>query len=135
MLTHVILTATRGDQEPTDFVLAGQEQVLIGRCTGCDLRLSDLTVSRRHCLLLGGEAVVVRDLGSLNGTFINGQRLGGRPGDEATGAVGQRACRELHDGDELQVGAYAFWVRLVTDDSPENEGARPVEPELCAACD
>ena len=60
--------------------------VLVGRDPQCDTRLESNWVSRRHCILTvdGGE-VVVRDLGSTNGTRINGQRVERgrlRPGDE-----------------------------------------------------
>ena len=60
--------------------------VMVGRHPQCDARLDSLRVSRRHCILTedGGE-VVVRDLGSTNGTRINGQRVERgrlRPGDE-----------------------------------------------------
>jgi hypothetical protein len=62
--------------------------VLVGRHPRCDARLSSDWVSLRHCILTeaGGE-VVVRDLGSTNGTWINGWRVErGRlkPGDEMT---------------------------------------------------
>jgi pSer/pThr/pTyr-binding forkhead associated (FHA) protein len=60
--------------------------VMVGRHPQCDVRLDCNWVSLRHCVLTkdGGE-VVVRDLGSTNGTWINGQRVErGRlkPGDE-----------------------------------------------------
>jgi pSer/pThr/pTyr-binding forkhead associated (FHA) protein len=60
--------------------------VMVGRSPLCDARLDSVRVSRRHCILApeGGE-VVVRDLGSANGTWINGRRVAvGRlkPGDE-----------------------------------------------------
>jgi predicted component of type VI protein secretion system len=60
--------------------------VLVGRHPQCDTRLESNWVSRRHCILTveGGE-VVVCDLGSTNGTRINGQRVERgrlRPGDE-----------------------------------------------------
>jgi pSer/pThr/pTyr-binding forkhead associated (FHA) protein len=50
--------------------------VLVGRHEHCDARLGSPLVSRRHCLLIqDGHEVVVRDLGSINGTWINGQRV------------------------------------------------------------
>jgi pSer/pThr/pTyr-binding forkhead associated (FHA) protein len=60
--------------------------VRVGRHPQCDARLVSQWVSLRHCILTedGGE-VVVRDLGSTNGTWINGRRVErGRlkPGDE-----------------------------------------------------
>jgi adenylate cyclase len=49
---------------------------LIGRSLGCDLPLSHATVSRRHAeVLCNGEEVWVRDLGSSNGTLVNGSRV------------------------------------------------------------
>jgi hypothetical protein len=60
--------------------------VMVGRHPQCDARLGSVLVSRRHCISAaeGGE-VVVRGLGSTNGTWINGRRVeAGRlkPGDE-----------------------------------------------------
>ncbi len=53
-----------------------QAVMLIGRDPENDIRLSDRSVSMRHALvlLLGGE-YVIEDLGSLNGIFINGERV------------------------------------------------------------
>ena len=112
MLTCVILTATEGSLKHLRFSFEGREQVLIGRDRSCALRLDDPTVSRRHCLIAGGEVARVRDLGSLNGTFVNGQRVGGRHEPRDTDTEGERTFRELHDGDRLQVGTWKFWVRL-----------------------
>jgi pSer/pThr/pTyr-binding forkhead associated (FHA) protein len=59
---------------------------VVGRHRDCDLHLDSTRVSRRHCCLaLDGDRVIVRDLGSTNGTWLNGQRVGEgllRPGDE-----------------------------------------------------
>ncbi len=54
--------------------------VLVGRHPNCDARLDSEWVSLRHCVLArdGGD-VVVRDLGSTNGTSINGRRVRPRP--------------------------------------------------------
>jgi pSer/pThr/pTyr-binding forkhead associated (FHA) protein len=60
--------------------------ILVGRHPQCDARLDSYWVSLRHCILAGdGGEVVVRDLGSTNGTWINGRRVEAgrlRPGDE-----------------------------------------------------
>lgn len=52
------------------------ETTIIGRQQDCDLRLSDVHVSRKHAMLLeqGGE-FLVRDLGSRNGTYLEGRRI------------------------------------------------------------
>jgi hypothetical protein len=68
------------------------ERTLIGRSPDCDIFLDDVTVSRRHAeLMREGERLVIRDLGSLNGTFVNRRRI--------ESAV-------LEDDDELQIGKY-----------------------------
>jgi pSer/pThr/pTyr-binding forkhead associated (FHA) protein len=60
--------------------------VLVGRHRWCDVRIASPRVSRRHCCLaLIHDGVLVRDLGSTNGTRINGRRVEEdvlRPGDE-----------------------------------------------------
>ena len=73
------------------FALAN-ERTLIGRSPECDVFLDDVTVSRRHAeLLQQGGSFTIRDLGSLNGTFVNRHRV---------------ESVELHDDDEVQVGKY-----------------------------
>jgi len=64
----------------------------LGRSADGDISLDDITVSRRHAeILREGNHYIVRDGGSLNGTYVNHQRI-----DEAT----------LHQGDELQIGKF-----------------------------
>jgi hypothetical protein len=68
------------------------ERTLIGRSPECDIFLDDVTVSRRHAeLVRDGDTFTIRDLGSLNGTFVNRRRI------EAV---------SLKDDDELQIGKY-----------------------------
>jgi hypothetical protein len=67
-------------------------RTLIGRSPECDVFLDDVTVSRRHAeLTRDGETFSIRDLGSLNGTYVNRRRI--------ESAV-------LEDGDEVQIGKY-----------------------------
>jgi len=68
------------------------ERTLIGRSPACDVFLDDVTVSRRHAeLVRDGDTFIIRDLGSLNGTFVNRRRI-----DSAV----------LEEDDELQIGKY-----------------------------
>jgi hypothetical protein len=68
------------------------ERTTIGRSPDCDVFLDDVTVSRKHAVLVGeGERFHVEDLGSLNGTFLNRKRIEKAP---------------VEDGDELQIGKY-----------------------------
>ena len=65
---------------------------LIGRSPECNVFLDDVTVSRRHAeLLRDGDTFTIRDLGSLNGTYVNRRRI------EST---------VLEDDDEVQIGKY-----------------------------
>jgi pSer/pThr/pTyr-binding forkhead associated (FHA) protein len=60
--------------------------IVVGRHHGCDARIVSGRVSRRHCCLaLDRDGILVRDLGSTNGTRINGRLVEVgllRPGDE-----------------------------------------------------
>ena len=66
-------------------LLIARHVVLIGRSAACDLVLGDDTVSRRHAMLRSdGDRVVLTDLGSTNGTRLNGRWVAKaevRPGD------------------------------------------------------
>lgn len=51
-------------------------RVVLGRGAGCDIQLSDSEVSRRHAMLeIRGDEVVLKDLGSTNGTYVEGVRV------------------------------------------------------------
>src|SRR5947209_5397294 len=119
MTAQVILKATEGALRGMEYVFTGRARCTVGRGPDCSVRLprDDLTVSRRHCLLeIDAPAATVRDLGSTNGTYVNGQRVG-RPGGRAgadAGAPDRAAPRPLWCGDELQVGDTAFRVLVVT---------------------
>ena len=82
MTTHLI-ALNDGPDIPLD-----RGPLLVGRHPHCDVRPRSIRVSRRHCCLTELDGVViVRDLGSTNGTSINGQRVEAgrlRPGDELT---------------------------------------------------
>ena len=64
---------------PTDGgapVELAKDLTLIGRGEDCDLRLDHKSVSKRHCVLVKTDGLVlIRDLGSTNGTRVNGQRV------------------------------------------------------------
>jgi hypothetical protein len=73
-------------------------RTLIGRSPECDVFLDDVTVSRRHAeIVREGDAYVIRDLGSLNGTFVNRHRI---------------ESSQLADDDEVQIGKYRMTFLL-----------------------
>ena len=53
-----------------------RDVVLVGRGEDCDLRVEHKSVSKRHCVLVRTDGLVLlRDLGSTNGTRVNGTRV------------------------------------------------------------
>jgi len=71
-----------------------KDSISVGRKHGNDIQLNDLTVSGRHALItVMGEHTYVDDLGSTNGTLLNGARI---------------AKSQLKHGDTIQTGNYQF---------------------------
>ncbi len=93
---NYVLQVVRGRSATTTLKLADGVTSL-GRHDDCVIRIKSSQVSRRHCELLDvGGKLTVRDLGSSNGTFINGKRITGQ--------------QTLKVGDELTVGAVTLRV-------------------------
>ena len=79
-----------------ELVALEADRLTIGRDDASDVTLKDQTVSRLHAVLERyGKSWVLRDMGSANGTLLNGERIG--------------ADRPLHGGDEVGIGS----IRLV----------------------
>jgi len=73
---------------------------VIGRASDCGIVLRVPDVSKHHCqVLLKSNQVMVEDLGSVNGTLVNGKSI---------------KSAELHDGDHMDVGGHLFHVRVRT---------------------
>ena len=88
------LISTEGDQA---FELKGAATLVVGRALNSDIPVFDPTISRRHAeLTVGADGVQVRDLGSSNGTFLNGSAV----------TEGRAAA-----GDVVTFGKVAFHLR------------------------
>jgi hypothetical protein len=80
-----------GGRVGESFAVQG-ERMSVGRRPDADIFLDDITVSRDHALLIArGEQWHLDDCGSLNGTYVNRQRID---------------SQRLEDGDEVQIGKY-----------------------------
>jgi len=88
---HALLIVHHGPNAGARFLLDVDETVA-GRSVSCDIFLDDVTVSREHAhFVRRATSFSVRDAGSLNGTYVNRERV-----IEA----------ELTAGDEVQIGKY-----------------------------
>jgi pSer/pThr/pTyr-binding forkhead associated (FHA) protein len=81
-----------------------KDLVVVGRKEDCDLRLEHKSVSKMHCILVKTDGLLLlRDLGSTNGTRVNGQRV-------------RRAA--LLPNDQLNIASCKFRVYLGPDQAP-----------------
>ncbi len=88
---HALLVVQRGPGAGSRFLLA-EDLVEAGRHPDSQIFLDDVTVSRKHAeFARTGNTFAVRDVGSLNGTYVNRDRI-----EEVS----------LQDGDEVQIGKY-----------------------------
>jgi pSer/pThr/pTyr-binding forkhead associated (FHA) protein len=118
MFVEVTLTATQGRLKGREFVFRNPTRCLVGRSSDCYVFVPDglRTVSRHHCLFdIAPPEIQVRDLGSLNGTYVNGERIGWRDRGETLkeGLEVPRMAQSLRDGDEVRVGSTVFRVGVV----------------------
>jgi serine/threonine-protein kinase len=128
MPATVTLSVTRGKLQGQRFILAERTTCIMGRADDCQPQLPNdddhKTISRHHCLLdINPPDVRVRDFGSLNGTFVNGQKIGQR-GRGQTPEEGARLVFPEHDlkhGDQIELGNTVFQVRVFV-------------PAVCADC-
>jgi pSer/pThr/pTyr-binding forkhead associated (FHA) protein len=96
----VILKVTKGSKVGAKIAVK-KEEFLIGRSPECHLVAGSTSISRRHCAITrNGTKVTIKDLGSRNGTVVNGQK--------AEGEV------ELQSGDEITIGSLGFLVTIST---------------------
>jgi len=118
--TRIILTVTRGPLKGSKHIFDERRQCLIGRAPDCDIQLSlpndprFANISRHHCELdIDPPALRVRDLGSRNGTWLNGEMINSGSAyleNEAERRLGDFV--PLKDGDELGIGYMIVRVRI-----------------------
>jgi pSer/pThr/pTyr-binding forkhead associated (FHA) protein len=81
---------------PTEIALRAGETYLIGRSVECKIVLADHMVSRRHARLVVGVNLLIEDLGSANGVYVDGKRI--------------QTIRRVSEGQRIQIGGQELIV-------------------------
>jgi len=114
---RITLSVTEGSLKGEEYVFHDAARCVVGRATDCDVALpTDILnrdVSRYHCAFeIEPPTVRVRDLGSLNGTYVNGEKIGQRPAGLEPDESDLEGVRDLHDGDEVRLGGTVIRVNV-----------------------
>ena len=97
---HGFSTRDRQGAQRSDAIKLADGVTTVGRHDDCQFRIKSSQVSRRHCELFEKKGLLlVKDLGSSNGTFVNGKRI--------------QDQRVLEPGDELMIGQVTLKVAKV----------------------
>jgi pSer/pThr/pTyr-binding forkhead associated (FHA) protein len=100
-MKHYAMRFISGKYQGGEFPLPDNSEIIVGRSSDLDMVLVEDMVSRRHAkITVSEEQVSIQDLGSTNGTFVNGERI-------------KRA--NLNDGDRVLIGTSI--IKLVTSDA------------------
>src|SRR5271155_1718832 len=130
MPATVTLSGIAGSNAGTEYEFSERAVCIVGRAADCKPQIpqddeESMLVSRHHCLFeINPPDIRVRDFGSLNGTFVNGQKIGQR----AEGMTPEEGARmqfpeyDLKHGDAVQLGDTTFQVCVFV-------------PAVCAECD
>jgi sigma-B regulation protein RsbU (phosphoserine phosphatase) len=106
-----LILLQQGQAIPYDLT---KPEIVLGRLPECDIQLNSNMVSRKHAhLLLDDDGVKVEDLGSGNGTFLNGQKIEGQV--------------KLKNGDRLKFGPILFRFEGNDEDDSDSSSARALQ--------
>lgn len=115
-MKHYAMRFISGKYQGGEFPLPPNSEIIVGRSSDLDMVLVEDMVSRRHAkIVVESEQVTIQDLGSTNGTFVNGERV-------------KRAS--LNDGDRVLIGTSI--IKLVTSDAPLPAAAPPKKLQAVA---
>lgn len=147
MPAKIVLTVLKGSLSGKTFSYDGKESLILGRQDECAIVLPETTVSRYHCLIdIAPPSVVVRDFGSLNGTYLNGEKIGQRNKgvsvEEARKTRGEEFSMKPGDslslGTDCEIGLEIKLPQYCADCFCEIEDSPHINPSkmpICADCD
>lgn len=114
---HASVILLQDDKPVSQFAVNDDQPLTLGRSTGNVIQVHDAKMSRHHSEIRATpDGYFVRDLGSKNGTFVNGARV-----TEA----------RLRNDDRIQVGLAHLLFRC---EAPAGEETQVAPPHLCASC-
>ena len=144
MSSHVTLKVTGGPLTGNEYTYKERTVAIVGRGRDCRPRLPDdeahRTISRHHCLLdINPPHVRIRDLGSLNGTRVNGRKIGQRKQDESAAEAGRQNSPEhaLADGDEIDLAQTRFVIHIQDESVHSGSGSgnrEAASADVCRGC-
>lgn len=113
-MSHATLLILNGPGRGTRYdVFADDSEIMIGRSVGTRIRVDDTEVSRQHAKISwDGEAFRIHDLGSANGTYVNGR---------------SQCDAVLHSGDTVRVGTTRLMFQLVRQQNQISATAQHVQ--------
>jgi len=117
MTEKITFTFTSGTLKGQKREFTQPGKFVLGRSSDCDIQLPTtlefMGISRHHCVLdIDPPAIQVRDLGSRNGTYVNGENIGPRQGGDFPGASKEASRHILKEGDELRIGSTTMRVEV-----------------------
>jgi eukaryotic-like serine/threonine-protein kinase len=122
MSAQVNLVITDGYSEGTQHSYSEPVRCVVGRSSDCEIQVPPdglhADVSRHHCEFeIDPPRIRVRDLGSRNGTYVNGELIGQRPRDHRAEGNDHDSStmHELQHGDEVLVGHTILRVEVFAD--------------------
>lgn len=132
MPSKITLTITEGNLKGQEFTFESRTTCIIGRAKDCYPKIPDddkhRTISRYHCLLdINPPDIRVRDFGSKNGTFVNGEKIGQREAHQTPEEAANIQFPEfdLQGGDEFKLSDTSFRVGIALD----SEIAKTIQSE------
>jgi pSer/pThr/pTyr-binding forkhead associated (FHA) protein len=124
--SKVILTVTEGTLKGQQFEFNDRAIWVLGRAKDCNLQLPNdkqhEKISRYHCkLIINPPSIQIQDLGSLHGTYVNGQMIGRRTANQSPSEITRSTFPEhaLADGDEINLGGKTVLQVQIKEAVPE----------------
>ncbi|MBD2139460.1 FHA domain-containing protein [Anabaena sp. FACHB-1237] len=118
MTCSITLTVTTGKLAGKKYTFDSRSTCIIGRSEDCNLQIADdidMTISRYHCLLdINPPKIRIRDFGSLNGTYVNGEKIGQRQPNQTPEKARKIVFPEydLTNSDRFAIGNIVFDISI-----------------------